>query len=971
MYGNNRVEVFIEDGRVGEMEIYPSRDLQLQQHHQEDDVMKQKKKKQREVMEEARMGIRISHFSKSSERCPPLAVLTTISSCGLCFKLEASASPLQESLSHFYSSCLKDNKTAVMLMGEEELHLVAMYSENINNDRPCFWAFIVAPGIYDSCLLMLNLRCLGIVFDLDETLVVANTMRTFEDKIDGLQRRINIEIDPQRLAIMVAEMKRYQDDQNLLKQYVDSDQVVENGEVLKVQSEVVPALSNNHQPLVRPLIRLQEKNIILTRINPMNRDTSVLVRMRPSWEELRSYLTAKGRKRFEVYVCTMAERDYALEMWRLLDPEGNLINTNNLLARIVCVKSGFKKSLFNVFLDGTCHPKMALVIDDRLKVWDEKDQPRVHVVPAFAPYYSPQAEAAATPVLCVARNVACGVRGGFFRDFDDCLLPRIAEISYENDAEDIPSPPDVSHYLVSEDDTSLNASKDPLSFDGMADAEVERRLKEAISASSVVLPTPNIDPRVAAPVQYPMASVSVSASSVSVPVPVPVVQQAPQPSAMAFPSIPFQQPTSVAKHLVPVEPSLQSSPAREEGEVPESELDPDTRRRLLILQHGQDTRDPAPSETPFPQRPPVQAPPPHVQPRNGWFPVEEEMDPAQIHRAVSKEYPLDSEMILMDKHRPRHPSYFSKIDNSTQSDRMLHENRRPPKESLRRDEQLRSNNNLPGSHPFYGEEASWSQSSSRNSDLDFLPERSVSATETSADVLHGIAIKCGTKVEYKPSLVASTDLRFSVEAWFSGEKIGEGIGKSRREALHKAAEVSIQNLADVYMHANGNPGPSHRDANPFTNGNVIMGNANALDNQPFARDETAMPVPSRPTDPRLESSMRHTGSITALRELCASEGFEMAFQSQRPLSSDMVHRDELHAQVEIDGRVLGEGVGSTWDEARMQAAERALCSVRSMLDQPLHKRQGSPRSFAGMPNKRLKPDFQRSLQRMPSSGRYS
>lgn len=63
---------------------------------------------------------------------------------------------------------------------------------------------------------------------------------------------------------------------------------------------------------------------------------------------------------------------------------------------------------------------------------------------------------------------------------------------------------------------------------------------------------------------------------------------------------------------------------------------------------------------------------------------------------------------------------------------------------------------------------------------------------------------------------------------------------------------------------NGDPGPSHRDASPFTNG---MGNANTLDNQPFARDETAMPVPSRPTDPRLEGSMRHTGSITALREL--------------------------------------------------------------------------------------------------------
>jgi RNA polymerase II C-terminal domain phosphatase-like 1/2 len=53
---------------------------------------------------------------------------------------------------------------------------------------------------------------------------------------------------------------------------------------------------------------------------------------------------------------------------------------------------GLKKSLFNVFQDGSCHPKTALVIDDRLKVWDEKDQPRVHVVPAFAPYYAPQAE---------------------------------------------------------------------------------------------------------------------------------------------------------------------------------------------------------------------------------------------------------------------------------------------------------------------------------------------------------------------------------------------------------------------------------------------------------------------------------------------------------------------------------------------------------------------------------------------------
>ena len=80
------------------------------------------------------------------------------------------------------------------------------------------------------------------------------------------------------------------------------------------------------------------------------RDTSVLVRLRPAWEDLRSYLTARGRKRFEVYVCTMAERDYALEMWRLLDPDSNLINSKELLGRIVCVKSGKLLGCFSILL---------------------------------------------------------------------------------------------------------------------------------------------------------------------------------------------------------------------------------------------------------------------------------------------------------------------------------------------------------------------------------------------------------------------------------------------------------------------------------------------------------------------------------------------------------------------------------------------------------------------------------------------
>ncbi|XP_073264610.1 RNA polymerase II C-terminal domain phosphatase-like 1 isoform X2 [Populus alba] len=880
-----------------------------------------------------------------------------------------------------------------MHLGGEELHLVAMPSRSNERQHPCFWGFSVAPGLYDSCLVMLNLRCLGIVFDLDETLIVANTMRSFEDRIDALQRKISTEVDPQRILGMLSEVKRYQDDKNILKQYVENDQVVENGKVIKTQSEVVPALSDNHQPMVRPLIRLQEKNIILTRINPQIRDTSVLVRLRPAWEDLRSYLTARGRKRFEVYVCTMAERDYALEMWRLLDPESNLINSKELLDRIVCVKSGLRKSLFNVFQDGICHPKMALVIDDRLKVWDERDQSRVHVVPAFAPYYAPQAEVNnAVPVLCVARNVACNVRGGFFKEFDEGLLQKIPEVAYEDDTNNIPSPPDVSNYLVSEDDASaVNGNRDQLPFDGMADSEVERQLKEAVSASSAILSTipstvSSLDPRLLQSLQYTIASSSSSMptsqpSMLASQQPMPALQPPKPPSQLSmtpFPNTQFPQVAPSVKQLgqvVPPEPSLQSSPAREEGEVPESELDPDTRRRLLILQHGHDSRDNAPSESPFPARPSTQVSAPRVQSVGSWVPVEEEMSPRQLNR-TPREFPLDSDPMNIEKHRPHHPSFFHKVESNIPSDRMIHENQRLPKEATYRDDRMKPNHSTSNYPSFQGEESPLSRSSS-NRDLDLESERAFSSTETPVEVLQEIAMKCGTKVEFRPALIATSDLQFSIETWFVGEKVGEGTGKTRREAQRQAAEGSIKKLAGMYMsRVKPDSGPMLGDSSryPSANDNGSLGDMNSFGNQPLLKDEnitySATSEPSRLLDQRLEGSKKSMGSVTALKEFCMTEGLGVNFLAQTPLSTNSIPGEEVHAQVEIDGQVLGKGIGLTWDEAKMQAAEKALGSLRTMFGQYTPKRQGSPRLMQGMPNKRLKQEFPRALQRMPSSARY-
>lgn len=153
-----------------------------------------------------------------------------------------------------------------MVIGNEELHLVAMPSkvEKVS----CFWCCSVQTGLYTSCLGMLNLRCLAIVFDLDETLIVANTMKSFEDRIEALSRRIDGENDPIRVSGMSAELKRYIEDKDLLKQYIEMDTVSEGGRSISAQNEEVLPVPGIQEKIVRPIIRLLERNIVLTRINP-------------------------------------------------------------------------------------------------------------------------------------------------------------------------------------------------------------------------------------------------------------------------------------------------------------------------------------------------------------------------------------------------------------------------------------------------------------------------------------------------------------------------------------------------------------------------------------------------------------------------------------------------------------------------------------------------------------------------------
>ena len=66
------------------------------------------------------------------------------------------------------------------------------------------------------------------------------------------------------------------------------------------------------------LLLLLPPQVIFTRIDPSQGNTSMVIRPRPGWEELRAFLAGENdptpvpggrpKQRFEVYVCTAAER---------------------------------------------------------------------------------------------------------------------------------------------------------------------------------------------------------------------------------------------------------------------------------------------------------------------------------------------------------------------------------------------------------------------------------------------------------------------------------------------------------------------------------------------------------------------------------------------------------------------------------------------------------------------------------------
>lgn len=100
--------VYQGDELLGEVEIYFQKNaIEEYKNKSSSNNINSKVKLIEEVVKER---IRISYFSQPSERCPPLAVLHTISSNGFCFKMESSSSSSDMPLSLLHNICIRENK---------------------------------------------------------------------------------------------------------------------------------------------------------------------------------------------------------------------------------------------------------------------------------------------------------------------------------------------------------------------------------------------------------------------------------------------------------------------------------------------------------------------------------------------------------------------------------------------------------------------------------------------------------------------------------------------------------------------------------------------------------------------------------------------------------------------------------------------------------------------------------------------
>ena len=247
-----------------------------------------------------------------------------------------------------------------------------------------------------------------LVLDLDETLVKAHTIAALEKKSDTFRESTKMDLSR---AAKDCDNLLYTD-KVWLSRFADEERLVLGKKEYKarsMQGMYQPSNDRGHtfQEIWRPVLDLQyesaslydlfpsARNVFMTKVLSDLKHTSILGRVRPGWNDAYKLLMtgnthdADGMA-VEVFVATTAEKNYAHEIWRVLDIDSEMIPNKERFARITTdMKSGKTLSKCMTYLNANSLVNampLAIIIDDRLDVWDAESQKQVLKSDVYDPY---------------------------------------------------------------------------------------------------------------------------------------------------------------------------------------------------------------------------------------------------------------------------------------------------------------------------------------------------------------------------------------------------------------------------------------------------------------------------------------------------------------------------------------------------------------------------------------------------------
>lgn len=280
--------------------------------------------------------------------------------------------------------------------------------------RTGFLGWKTHPGLLHQTRDMIADRKIAIALDLDETLVKAYNYNRFhknkmtEDEEDGFLGNMS----------------------SMMHQFYNRCEIFPQGTFQKIGAKLKTVVLTNGSKKQRPVIDIRAAGreyhkckCVFTRINCDDNDSSMLITVRPGWEDRKTEPGEQGyeglyrllcqmheERAVEVYVCSTAQREYAFECWRILDSRGILIPREAYDKRIITTKhsnTSPSKSMRDVIwgngsdatngsVEDTAengrHPHgaspcvpLTLIVDDRMDVWYEKDRASLEQVPKFDP----------------------------------------------------------------------------------------------------------------------------------------------------------------------------------------------------------------------------------------------------------------------------------------------------------------------------------------------------------------------------------------------------------------------------------------------------------------------------------------------------------------------------------------------------------------------------------------------------------